>query len=339
MKKTLFINGMQRSGNHAIISWLIGQFENPVLFLNLVNLKAENPLRNFAPIELPPNSYCHKERINGKQIVNYSEDELVKQDHDYLVCTTENENTNCFPLLDKKICETLGESEKKFNIIVLRDPLNALASYIKRRELSKVDKNLATQNTKNYLKTWLNHAQVVLEKSNNNYIIPIIYNKWLIDKDYRDKICSSLGLINKDQNVNYISDAGRGSSFGGRKIDLSNKSVFFERFDQLNDEEKNLLLLTLSSQNNLSEICQKIFGLDYKIPNNSFKEKDLFANIGQDKNKRNEPADILRNVAIAFELMGDYHTAAKIMKQALIQRPSGPTIKSKLAYYEEKIKS
>ena len=54
MKKTLIISGMQRSGNHAIISWLIGQFEEPVFFLNSVNPNTTKLIQDFLPIEAPP---------------------------------------------------------------------------------------------------------------------------------------------------------------------------------------------------------------------------------------------------------------------------------------------
>lgn len=46
-------------------------------------------------------------------------------------------------------------------------------------------------------------------------------------------------------------------------------------------------------------------------------------------------ADILREVALAFEHTGDIQTAQKIMFQAHLLRPEGPMIKKKLEYYRQ----
>ncbi len=339
MKKTLFVSGKKRSGNHAIISWLIGQFDKPVLFLNAVNPKGQDPLENFMPIELPPNSYCHIERINGKKIRNYSKEEIAQKNHDYLLCSTENRSFEQFLKLEQFITSKFGKSEKIINIIILRDPVNALASYIRWKKLFKIDFNEARQISQRYLKQWLNHAKTIIYKNDEMQIVPIIYNKWILDQDYRDEICDSLGLINRDKNIDYISDAGQGSSFEQRNIDISRKQDFLKRFERLDASEKKLLVSTLNSEDSIRNISQTIFGNEYDIPTISSYEKDIFGILGKNKNKKNEPADILRDVAISFETIGDYHTAAKIMKQALLQRPSGPTIKRKFNFYQEKIKT
>ncbi len=50
-----------------------------------------------------------------------------------------------------------------------------------------------------------------------------------------------------------------------------------------------------------------------------------------------QSADILREVAVAFESAGDIRTAERIMKQALLQRPSGPFIQRKYKQYCHKL--
>ena len=56
--------------------------------------------------------------------------------------------------------------------------------------------------------------------------------------------------------------------------------------------------------------------------------------IAQNLNTKSEPADILRELAFAYEKIGDTHTAEKIMSQAHFLRPSGPLIKQKLVKYK-----
>ena len=52
--------------------------------------------------------------------------------------------------------------------------------------------------------------------------------------------------------------------------------------------------------------------------------------------KRNyQSADILREVSLAFESDGDISTAYKIMKEALILRPTGSVLKSKVTEYKK----
>lgn len=46
---------------------------------------------------------------------------------------------------------------------------------------------------------------------------PILFDKWVIDKSYRDSLADSFGLLNKDYNIDFVSDAGNGSSFSGLK--------------------------------------------------------------------------------------------------------------------------
>ncbi|MDY6937872.1 MAG: hypothetical protein SWY16_09410 [Cyanobacteriota bacterium] len=177
---------MQRSGNHAIISWLIGQFDKPVFFLNCIKLKNKDSLQDFNPIELPSNSYCHIERVNRKRVINCSDIEMINKNHDYLLCSIENKNVvPGFKNLEEYIQNKLGESETKFNIIILRDPINALASYIRWKMLSDIEPIQVEKMAKNYTKKWLNHASVASQKEllNSHNIIPIFYNKWLLSED------------------------------------------------------------------------------------------------------------------------------------------------------------
>jgi len=59
---------------------------------------------------------------------------------------------------------------------------------------------------------------------------------------------------------------------------------------------------------------------------------DLIKNITQYKNF--DSADMLREVAFAFEKSGDFQTACKVMEQAHLLRPKGPIIKQKLEEYK-----
>jgi len=61
---------------------------------------------------------------------------------------------------------------------------------------------------------------------------------------------------------------------------------------------------------------------------------NLFKELQNIVSKENDSADILREVALAFESINDIQTALKVMEQAHILRPKGPVIKQKLEEYK-----
>ena len=71
---------------------------------------------------------------------------------------------------------------------------------------------------------------------------------------------------------------------------------------------------------------------------NSLENHALFSKIRSRIIDSHESADILREVAFAFENSGDIETAREVMKKAKMLRPSGPIIKQKLDDYLKKLK-
>lgn len=52
-------------------------------------------------------------------------------------------------------------------------------------------------------------------------------------------------------------------------------------------------------------------------------------------NEKHEPAEILRDLALRYEKIGDFKTALSLMEKALEQRPKGPFIKRKVDKYKK----
>ena len=75
-------------------------------------------------------------------------------------------------------------------------------------------------------------------------------------------------------------------------------------------------------------IFQPFIVKNLKLPKN-------FEQLKQNLEGEQESADILREVALAFEESGDIQTALKVMQQACILRPEGPAIKQKVNTYKE----
>ena len=66
-------------------------------------------------------------------------------------------------------------------------------------------------------------------------------------------------------------------------------------------------------------------------------DKATFSLLEERINSDSKSADILREVALLFEKNGDIVTAKAVMAQALLQRPEGELIQTKVAQYSELI--
>ena len=70
------------------------------------------------------------------------------------------------------------------------------------------------------IKLWVEYAKEFI--NNTNYLknkIPISFNKWASDENYRIYISNVLGLKYSDKTLKYIGDFGQGSSFTNTKFD------------------------------------------------------------------------------------------------------------------------
>lgn len=98
--------------------------------------------------------------------------------------------------------------------------------------------------------------------------------------------------------------------------------------------------------NYMAELLSEIKGLNIpsiSIPQEKIKKEEKKENPFTDIHKRirpkHESADVLYIVASSFEKTGDYSSAKKVIEQALILRPNGPILKSKLDEYEKILKN
>lgn len=106
----------------------------------------------------------------------------------------------------------------EINVVLIRDVFNFLASYMKRSKTI-----IAMEKGERILKFWKEHAREYLGET--NYLgqefqkVPICYNKWQQDVEYRQELCVQLGVYFTDRNYRKVSEVGRGSSFDGIKFD------------------------------------------------------------------------------------------------------------------------
>ncbi len=114
---------------------------------------------------------------------------------------------------------------------ILRNPFNMIASRIKLE-------TKFTQQQFNYLsyivKQWVEYARHY-QKNQDRFII---YDKWFVDKDYRDRIANRIGFLNEDKGLNEVHDYAGGSSFDkltyhgqANKMDVLNRYKAYENLE------------------------------------------------------------------------------------------------------------
>lgn len=242
MKEIRFI-AMMRSGQHAIINWLLSQLPKPYQFVN-------DPLH-------PTNEHLYKTR-------------LISPEDLYLVYNIEDRFIlpgieECESFLYDHSAEREGEI---FNVLILRDPFNMFASRYARQTGRK---NLATGEkqseeiksgrwsplggwtTKKAIECWKNHAQEIHSPTEINMIIQ--FNEWVQSEEYRQSISESLGLdFNDSEITKRAAVQGEGSSFEGLKDNKNDKVLtrykkykYDKYFNSLFDQE-------------VKDMCQEIFG-------------------------------------------------------------------------------
>ena len=196
--------GMKRSGNHAIILWMMRNISQTVE-LNIVNPQATYSSHNcifFNCLNHTKFSESH-EREKRLEI----ESELNKRKYDWYIVSYED----CH--IGKKYNWLPYKFDKTYKFSIVRDIKNLLASRLKKldsyyNKIKKIDPDMEIYPS--FFDHYISHK---------NWKNIIYYDKWLVDENYRDSICEILNVKNLDFNQN-VTVEGHGSSFVGYKLDI-----------------------------------------------------------------------------------------------------------------------
>ncbi len=211
MSKTLVVNeaeiavcGLSRSGNHAVINWILRQTDGHYCFLNCAEGKT-NPFRTARPLA---NDMAWETNIPEFDIER--ERQGIFQPKSLLLHSYEDSFlAHAFsPELEECHRPWLGTCRRRLSVLVLRDPYNLFAS--------RYHKNMLAQ-PRVVRRIWKQHAREFLGLSRKMPAgkVLINFNEWSQSRAYRRQVAAQLGLRFTDSGIDDVQDCADGSSFDG----------------------------------------------------------------------------------------------------------------------------
>lgn len=214
-QKEIRIAGLRRTGNHAILSWIQAQEkeQNKGEVYHLNNVMAnENPYRykyqnlcyHFPQHQWAIEQFKHQK--TGNLTHRYC---LIYSYEDYAL---EEVFSHKF---EQKHDLYLGKTKDRYDLLIIRDPFNLLASRLKNDFLSVKSRHF------NFVELWIDYAKEYLGETNylQHNKVCLNYNLWVSNIDYRQEIASKLKIKFTDAGINKVHGCGGGSSFDGRELD------------------------------------------------------------------------------------------------------------------------
>lgn len=205
------VTGLSRSGNHAVIQWMVAQMAAPgtqVCWLNCCEPKW-NPYWTARPFDNgEPYWANYPFDLEAEKATQFSRKDffLFNYEDNYL-------RNACSAVYEKNHDAWVGPSGKRFDVLILRDPFNLFAS--RRRSMRH------TVSPRIAMKIWKQHAkQFVFGPGMLRYHpVLVLYNRWCESRDYRRQIAEALGLAFTDAAKDRVAAVHGGSSFDGLTYD------------------------------------------------------------------------------------------------------------------------
>lgn len=202
--------GMSRSGNHAIINWILAQARGRTCFLNCAE-PGHNPFVSARPRtpELPG----WRAFYDGFDIEAERAGRLTRKDlliHSY-------EDTFLGPLKkpenEARHDEWVGRSARRIDLLILRDPRNLFAS--------RLASGYGWLRDELVSRVWSQHAREFLGLRRNlrQERLVVSYSDWVTSADNRRKLAEALDLDFDDRAAHKVPAAAGGSSFDGTAYD------------------------------------------------------------------------------------------------------------------------
>jgi hypothetical protein len=199
--------GMRRSGNHAIISWLIKSVGGECLHLNNVTV-GKNGYRHRDIFPERNDSDEVKQRIHASRFRAFSPLDLLSisyEDHSTAEFLADGANP--------RTPDYYGPFGTRRDVLLMRDAFNLFASRIRS---GKIPTKLAAMDQK---AMFIDHARTFLRERDGDRLVCVSYNEWFSDEAYRASIQRRLGIEPQEVERDTVTGHGGGSSFQKRSMD------------------------------------------------------------------------------------------------------------------------
>ncbi|MGK7954882.1 MAG: hypothetical protein AB4063_06410 [Crocosphaera sp.] len=210
---------LRRSGTHAIINWILGHYDyeigmaKDVAFFNNVTPKINfyRQLAKYHPKKLGDDA---QGKFRERHVLCYNYENACLEDV-------------TAPYFEFNHDIYFGKSQHKYDVLILRDPFNTMASIYQGLIEGKTIYSKVHLKRKNITQLWIDYAKEFLGETNHlkNKKVLINYNQWIIDKNYRKEISKQLNLDFTDQNLTKVPKQGGGSSFDGVKFNHNSQQM------------------------------------------------------------------------------------------------------------------
>lgn len=239
--------GMSRSGNHAIIGWILAQARGRICFLNCAEPKT-NPFVTARP--LGDHQIAHEASydldLDAERRARFSR-------KDYLVHSYEDTFLRGFgdPRHERRHDQLVGRSARRVDLLILRDPYNLFAS----RFASRMGEVAAATAAR----VWCQHAReyLGLQRNLKHERVPVSFNAWAASCEYRHELAAALGLDFDDASTRRVPGCAGGSSFDGTSRDgAATRMAVLDRWRAYGHDPEYASLFTPT----LRGLSQQIFG-------------------------------------------------------------------------------
>lgn len=255
MKRVFVVHGMKRSGNHAIINWLIAH-DHFIFYNDVIQIA---PILNGKKKIPPPQDFTawfKRRRLPRRIRFAFFIKKFILQKYS-LIASLEDHSLSVKPFYNVP-CEVT-------NILIVRDPSNLFSSRIRKAaQINHPAYSLDEDTLINRdVELWKSHAQEFTGSTNHlKNKVCIYFDAWFSNENYREQISQKLNFEFTDTGFSKISNKGGGSSFDKTLFDGNNQMMnILNRKANLKESEQQLLENILTDDD-LQELKQIIISME-----------------------------------------------------------------------------
>ncbi len=249
--------GMQRSGNHAFLSWLHSNLPySNYMFLN-----------NCTPYQSPFKSFCqleiNRQIIRGSKVRHIPYSEFLKRVNDELILTISYENFDPKEReKEKNLSYGLGDHFFDYEFFIIRSFLNWFASLSLLYRLPELNRCKSLEHQEIEIKKAIYKYFECLvswhDYKAQNSMICVKYDDWVSCEIYRRSIIEKIGFEYKKNQANGVPPYGRGSSFSSSQ-NYHEIGDVCTRWKMIASDERNLIILQSVIENKYFKMILRLY--------------------------------------------------------------------------------